>query len=430
MNSITELTDELQVTLKAARDIAAKAETEDRDFNDTERADLKAKLDAARDVRKRLDEAKADDQLRSAIADLGDGIEINAPRTPGTPAPIEPVKGTSLGEHFVNSAAYRNLLAAAPGGQFGEKSRVQSGAVGYKSLITGLADDSAGALIQNDWRGLQVGLEVFQRPLTLRDVVTPGNTSSDTVEYARLVSVSNTAAPVPEATGTADGSGVKPESGFTTTRITTPVRTLAHWLPVTKRALSDAAQVRTLIDAFLLYGLEEELEDQMIAGDGTGENFTGLLNVSGIQHQAYDGSESDLNLLRTLRKARTLVRTIGRANPTAYLLNPADMERVDLTVDANGRFYLGGPRAANQVTPLWSLPVIESEAVPAGTGYVGDWTKAVLWDREQASLTVTDSHADFFIRNLVAILAEMRAAFGVLQPSAFVEIALEPAAAP
>src|SRR5699024_5871452 len=105
-----------------------------------------------------------------------------------------------------------------------------------------------------------------------------------------------------------------------------------------------------------------------------------------------------------------------------------DMERVDLTVDGNGRFYLGGPRAAGQVAPLWSLPVIESEAVPAGTGYVGDWSKAVLWDREQASLTVTDSHADFFVRNLVAILAEMRAAFGVLQPSAFVEIALEPAA--
>src|SRR5690625_1385413 len=105
MNSITDLTGELQATLKAARDIAATAESEDRDFTETERTDLKAKLDGARDLRKRLDEAKADDQLRSAIADLGDGIELNAPRSPSTPAPIEPVKGASLGEHFVNSSA-------------------------------------------------------------------------------------------------------------------------------------------------------------------------------------------------------------------------------------------------------------------------------------------------------------------------------------
>lgn len=39
---------------------------------------------------------------------------------------------------------------------------------------------------------------------------------------------------------------------------------------------------------------------------------------------------------------------------------------------------------------------------------------------------MTDSHLDFFVRNLVAILAEMRAAFGVVQPNAFVEIDLTP----
>jgi hypothetical protein len=32
---------------------------------------------------------------------------------------------------------------------------------------------------------------------------------------------------------------------------------------------------------------------------------------------------------------------------------------------------------------------------------------------------VSDQHADFFTRNLLAILAEMRAAFGVLDPEAF-----------
>ncbi|MEE3918198.1 hypothetical protein V2I01_04875 [Micromonospora sp. BRA006-A] len=45
---------------------------------------------------------------------------------------------------------------------------------------------------------------------------------------------------------------------------------------------------------------------------------------------------------------------------------------------------------------------------------------------EQANISITDSHADFFIRNLVAILGEQRDAFGVLQPNAFVEIDMTP----
>jgi len=170
--------------------------------------------------------------------------------------------------------------------------------------------------------------------------------------------------------------------------------------------------------------LEEELEDQMIAGDGLGENLTGLAATSGIQTQAWD-----TNMLTTLRKAKTKVRTVGRSIATGYALNPADVETLDLLTDNEARYYFGGPGGTTQAgvganSPLWNLPVIESEAVPAGTGYVGDWRKCILWDREQSSILMSDSHANFFVQNLVAILAEMRAAFGVIQPSAFVSVDL------
>jgi HK97 family phage major capsid protein len=70
---------------------------------------------------------------------------------------------------------------------------------------------------------------------------------------------------------------------------------------------------------------------------------------------------------------------------------------------------------------LWGLPVIESEGMTEGVAVVADWRLAVLWDRMRVSISVSNQHSDFFIRNLVAILAEMRAAFGVLRPAAFVE---------
>lgn len=430
-----ELTNELVHHLKEAREIAAKAETEERDFTDVERTQLNEHMAKAKEAKAGLEKAKATNTMRQALADLGEGVELNEKagekRTPS--GLIVPDGKKSLGEHFTESAEYSGLMAQAPRGGFGAKSRVQSLPVGYKSLVTGASDTSAGAWVTNDYLGQRVGLDLFQRPLRLRDVVTNGRTGSDTVEYVRLTSVTNNAAPVAEATSSAPptapesagalvnvaGGGYKPESALAAAKVTTPVRTIAHWIPITKRALSDASQIRTLIDSFLRYGLEEELEDQMISGDNTGENFEGLGNVSGVQAQAWD-----TNALTTLRKAKTKVRTVGRSIANAYLLNPADLETVDLLQDNEGRFYFGGPAGVGSASVLWGLPVIETEAVPAGTGYVGDFRKAILWDREQASITVTDTHADFFIRNLVAILAEMRAAFGVIQPSAFVEVDL------
>ncbi|MCD9196069.1 phage major capsid protein [Streptomyces albireticuli] len=434
-----ELAEEMKHHLTQARLIAKSAEEEDRDFTPEEAGQLREHMAKATEAKSKLEAARGNEELRKSLAELGDDIALNAKTDDDgrrrTASGFElPDRRKSLGEQFTDSAEYAALMATAPNGSFGQKQRVQSGLAGFKSLVTGASDTSAGAFVVNDQLGLQVGLSAFQRPLRVRDVVTQGTTTSDTVDYVRMTSITNNAAPVAEATTSAAptapasvpgalvnaaGGGYKPESALAAAKVTTPVKTIAHWIPVTKRALSDAAQIRTLIDAFLRYGLEEELEDQIIQGDGTGENFEGLGTVSGVQAQAWD-----TNALITLRKAKTKVRTVGRSIANAYLLNPADVETIDLLEDNEGRFYFGGPSGVGTAQILWGLPVIETEAVPAGTGYVGDWRKAILWDREQATIQMTDSHLDFFVRNLVAILAEMRAAFGVIQPNAFVEVDL------
>jgi HK97 family phage major capsid protein len=454
MSKIDELQRELVAVLAPVQALAKKAEDEGRDFTDAERAEVTAGMEKAGEVKKRLVAAKADKQLMDTVSQFGDDIglvdkdaEAKNRRDQVGQDGISRLGRKSLGQHYTDSQAFKDLLGTVPGGYFTKEHRVQTRPVGYdrilghgqKALVTGLSDTSAGAYVQNDYIGQQVGLSAFQRPLMLRDLVTPGSTTSDTIEYVRVTSITNNAAAVAEATTAAlptqDGStgplinaaggGYKPESALALAKVTTPVRTIAHWIPVTKRALSDAAQIRTLIDAFLEYGLEEELEDQMVAGDGTGENLTGIASTSGVQTQAWD-----TNMFTTLRKAKTKVKLIGRSVATGYVMHPTDVETLDLFTDNENRYYFGGPsgtlvgEAGNTTQPLWNLPVIETEAVPVGTAYVGDWRKAVLWDREQSSITVTDSHADFFVRNMVAILAEMRCAFGILQPNAFVSIDL------
>ena len=284
-----------------------------------------------------------------------------------------------------------------------------------KALVTGDSATSAGALVFPDFKPIVD--RSYERPLTVRDIITIGQTSSDTVEYVRVTSATNNAAPTAEATGADDGTGEKPESELALARITETVKTIAHWIPATNRALSDAGQLRTLIDSFLRYGLEEELEDQILTGNGAGENFTGVLNTTGTTTQAWD-----TDILKTTRKARTKVRVTGRARPTAWVFHPNDWETIDLLQDNEARYYYGGPMRTGQPT-LWGVPVVESEGMTQGTAVIADWRLAILWDRMQTMISMSNSHADFFIRNLVAILAELRAAFGVIRPAAFVETA-------
>lgn len=381
--------------------------------------------------------AKAHETLANQLAALGD-LAKSAPDTQLPDSVANAVGVKTLGALFTEGKSYLDLLSALAmegghipsGQQFTSKAHRLKGIIPpsrRKTLVTGASDTSAGALVVNDFRGLLAGLDQFQRPLTLNDLISQGTTQSDTVEYVKVTGFTNNAATVAEATSSAftaaqdvSGGGYKPESALALVRATAVVQTIAHWIPATTRALADAGQIRQLIDDFLAYGLREELEDQEMNGNGSSPNFDGITHVSGTQSQAFS-----TNILETTRKARTKVRTVGRSTPTAYVMNPADWETIDLLQDNEARYFYGGP-ARMGVPTLWGLPVVECEAIAAGTAVVGDFRKAVLWDREQASIQVSNQHLDFFTRNLVAILAEMRAAFGVIQPNAFVIIDLTP----
>lgn len=423
-NRKQQLQEELAQHLTDARDIAAKAEAEGRDFTDDERAQVHEAMEKAKPVKAQLKQLETDESIKAQLADLGDSIGFApAGDKPDPAGHQDPAKGRTFGQAFVESGEFKAFLAQFPGGRVPDKARINCAPVGFKALITGESSSSAGAFVVPGQSGI---VELLgRRPLTVRDIISVRQTESDTVEFVRQLTRVNAAAPVPEASVTntpesdpTNTAGRKPEGGFTFQRVTTPVTTIAEWVPATRRALSDAAQIRGLIDQELRDDLKEEEEDQVINGDGTGENLTGVLETDGIQEQAFV-----TDIFVTARKAKTKVQVIGRSTPTAYLINPEDDERIDLARDGEERFYGNGPFGMGPST-LWGLPRVVSEAVPAGTAILGDWRKAVLWDREAASITVSDSHADFFIRNMVAILAEERVAFGVTRPAAFVAIDL------
>jgi HK97 family phage major capsid protein len=428
--NLKELKEKFKKLLLDARALASKAEEENRDFSAEERTQVENLLKEAGELKKQIKEKEDDLALMQQIMQMGAGIDLEESGAPSsTPGLPGKTRRLSIGQQFVKSDTFISWLKSiAPSGKISEQAKgLISPPVEFKSLfkalVVGADDESAGAFVQIDYSGIYEPLGRY--PLNIMGLVSRRTTTSDLVEFVRQTVKVQEAAPVPEANvteysgATGEESGEKPEGEMAFEKVTTPVKTIAVWIPATKRALSDAAQIRGLIDQELRDDLMEELEDQIVNGDGTGENFTGLVNTSGLLTQAWN-----TDLLTTIRKARTALRVLGRSNPTAIVMHPNDAERLDLLKDSSGRYYFGGP-INGDTSRVWRVPVVESETQVEGSGIMGDWRKAVVWDREQASIQVSDSHADFFIRNMVAILAELRAAFGVIRPSAFIEVELE-----
>lgn len=442
--TIEEMRQQRRTLLEKARDICAAAEGAARDLTPEERTDVeKAVADAAtltEQIKARSAAKKAMDEIGELLSQEQAG-ELNGQhlQEKGRKA----VQG--LGGQFTGSDGYKGLMKshANAEGRIPESAKgIQSDRVrvegGLKSLVaTGVRTDTDGAniLVQPQNLGVVPGLP-YQAP-KLRQIVSNATTNTDRVEYAQQVEIggagtTNAAKTVKEATssaaptapGTAGalvpaaGGGYKPESGIAFRKANADVVTVAHWMPVTKRALSDASQIRALIDQFLSRGIDLELDRLILTGNATTpvgeEEFNGILNTSGVQSQAFS-----TNLPQTIRKAITLATNKG-AVVGAVLMSPEEDEALDLMQDGNQRYYSQGPFGSGPST-IWGRPRL---VVPALTGkskfILGDFTQCVLWDREDTSITATDSHADFFIRNLVAILAEARVAFGIFNPSMLV----------
>lgn len=85
--------------------------------------------------------------------------------------------------------------------------------------------------------------------------------------------------------------------------------------------------------------VKEAEEGQILNGNGSGENFTGINAWSGVQTQSAIAGD----LFATYRKAITKARTVGRVNPNGIVVNPADAEAIDLAKDGESRYYFGGP---------------------------------------------------------------------------------------
>ena len=361
-------------------------------------------------------------------------------------------RGMTVGEAFVQSPMFQAAAARAGndgmGGFGGNSDRVSFGlslatasrnlifeqdADGRprNALITGASDTSGGAFTYPEHTGIVSDSAAF-RELGIWDVCTKIPITSDVFDYVEITGKTNNAAFVPEAISsativagvpTAADAGVKPESTLALAVRTVPVENIAHLTYVTRRAAADAPRLMVIINTFLREGLAVKIEDQILLGNGTSPNLRGIINASVPYAISVFDMSTNSGASRIIAVARAIatVRSFGY-RPDTLVVNSADWFSSNflMAADTAGNFLIGDPRASiDQLNSIWGLRVVVNDGITAGTQLVGDFRQAVIGDRQQAAIYMSDSNRDLFERNILTLLAEQRLGFGVAAPKAF-----------
>lgn len=251
------------------------------------------------------------------------------------------------------------------------------------------------------------------QPLSVIDLIS-WNTTTEAVHYFLRESAFEIMADIaPENTE-------KPESNLTFGLATMNVGTIAHWIRASKQVLADMTALANYLETRMAYGVRLKLEYFVVNGHqpavGQQKNFSGLLETGNYVTVTPAPSATALDVLNQAKYKAAASFVI----PDVVILNPEDWGAIERIKGSDGHYIFGSPGAVIQPV-VWGLPVIFAASMPKGKYWVGNIKlgfDGVI--REDVSITVSTEDGSNITKNLVTILAEMRASGAVVMPDACV----------
>lgn len=336
---------------------------------------------------------------------LTQGLKGSAVAVPGEKAPV-----LTLGDHFAQSDAIKEMIAKK------SVTRFTVGTTDFKAPPAPSMSTGLGQVQYGGWVDLPL-----ERP-TVADLFSQGTLSGTSLTYFQQTAVTGDFAWISENTE-------KPGLVFGGTTAQENMAKLAGVVKVTDETAEDVPALVSIINSQLRLRLALAEEQGLLNGDGVAPNLRGLLGRA-IQTETAAAAADNAD---ALYRAITKVQTATFLSADALVMNPVDYEAIRLTKDLNGQYFAGGPfqgpyGAGSNYTsqvPLWGLRTITTTAIPPKTALVGAWKAGgQVFRKGGVRVESTNSDADDFRFNRIAIRAEERLLLAVYIPLAFVKVTL------
>lgn len=339
------------------------------------------------------DLGKADELVKGELRALSEKFEstITEISQKMDSARKEAAPELSAGAEFIKSEQFKQLLSGqTQRARFEVKNTVTSGS-------TTVFPQQNPAIIRGNFA-----------PLTIRELFRSIPVTSNMVNSLREASWTNDAAEVSQG-------AAKPESDATFEQYNVPITTVAHWIKVSNQLLADAPAIVAYIDTRARDGLAQRIDAQLLNGNGTSPNLSGLTDSGNFT--AYTATSGDL-LVDAINRAKYSLWATGNM-PDVVVVNPADWGAMERTREGagTGAYLYGAPGTMAGENPF-GLRIVLSNNMAAGKFLVGAIdASAVLYTRQGATVEMGYVNADF-TNNLVTIRVEERLGLGVERPSA------------
>lgn len=252
----------------------------------------------------------------------------------------------------------------------------------------------------------------YQRPLVVADLFSTGAITGTVLQYPVFDKLEGNAKMV-EETGAAPQVHWK-DPVWKQDKI----GKVASFFGISEDMMDDLSWVIGEINDAAQYDLKLQEESQLLSGDGTENNLTGLFN-RGIQTMDKD----ELSDADRLSKAALQITTTTNFQADAYVMNPLDFWKLTIAKDANGN-YLNLTDGAK----LWNIPTVATAAITEGTALVGAFKSAKVLRKGGLVVKMTDSDTDDFLHFKQKCRVSERLGLQVKYPKAFVKVTLGKAA--
>lgn len=212
----------------------------------------------------------------------------------------------------------------------------------------------------------------------------------------------------------AEGSD-KPETTFKVDAKTGQVKTIATWTKVSEQLFADKSQLINILDNNLTHAVDVTVQNQLISGDGVGENLGGISKAGNFTDYA-TGSGEATNTVDLLRNVAFKMRGANIDN-LSIVLNWSDWSALLGLKSTTNEYLINGILDPVKQT-IYGIPVVLSSAMTAGKFAMGNFKMGgIVFDKTAMSLEI-DRTGDDFTKNLITIRAERRLGFAVVQPKA------------